>query len=237
MASDVQVEVSWSLDDGSYRTRVFPARIALTSSLPAVLSKLSPIACCIAIAKQATAKALENDAETARQYVNACVRNIAQQFSPPVRISLSRYLQFPRSWVSSLYSLYLLLRGPLLGVVLQHPDDMHCARALFLHASLQLACLLAQPYMVMMVPPDTCLRIPPLDTELVPDRVICVDAGDEIFLWIGGQAAASHAEQGRAFATAAASAAASRFPVPHVTVVHEGGSAERGILAVSFFFI
>jgi hypothetical protein len=233
---DLQVEISWSSDDGSHRTRVFPSRIALTSSLPVVLSKLSSFACCMAIAKQATAKANENNAEAAKQYVNACVRNIAQQFSPPARVSLSRYLQYPRSWVSGLYSLYLLLRGPLLGVVLQHSDDVHCARALFLHASLHLASLLAQPHMVMMVPPDAYLPIPPLDTELVPDRVICVDAGDEIFLWIGGQATASLAEHGRAFATAAASAAASRFPVPHVTIVYEGGSAERGILAVRFCF-
>jgi hypothetical protein len=230
----VQVEISWSSEDGSHRTRVFPSRIALASSLPVVLSKLSPFACCMAIAKQATAKANENDAASAKQYVNACVRSIAQQFAPSARISLSRYLQYPRSWVPGLYSLYLLLRGPLLGVVLQHHDDMHCARALFLHASAHLASLLAQPYMVMMVHPDAHVPIPPLDTELVPDRVICVDAGDEIFLWIGGQAAASLAEQGRAFVAAAAYAAASRFPVPHITIVHEGGSAERGILAVRF---
>jgi hypothetical protein len=175
----------------------------------------------------------EKDAASAKQYVNACVRNIAQQFAPPARLSLSRYLQYPRCWVSGLYSLYLLLRGPLLGVVLQHSDDMHCARALFLHASLHLASLLAQPYMVMMLRPDAYAPIPPLDTELAPDRVICVDAGDEIFLWIGGQAEVSLAEQGRTFATAAAASACSRVPVPHVTIVHEGGSAERGILAVS----
>ena len=70
----VQVEISWSSEDGSHRTRVFPSRIALASSLPVVLSKLSPFACCMAIAKQATAKANENDAASAKQYVNACVR-------------------------------------------------------------------------------------------------------------------------------------------------------------------
>ncbi len=228
-----QVEISWTSDDGSIRTRVFPSRIALTSSLPVVLSKLNPAACCLAIAKQATAKSNEKDAESAKQYVNACVRNIAQQFAPSARLSLSRYLQYPRCWVPGLYSLYLLLRGPLLGVVLQHSDDMHCARALFLHASLHLASLLAQPHMVMMVHPDAHAQIPPLDTELVSDRVIFVDAGDEVFLWIGSQAAAPLAEQGRAFATAASHAAASRVPVPHISIVHEGGSAERGILAVS----
>jgi hypothetical protein len=230
---DLQVEISWSCDDGSTRTRVLPSRIALTSSPPLMLSKLNPFACCLAIAKLATAKANEKDPASAKQYVNACVRSIAQQFAPPARLSLSRYLQYPRRWVPGLYSLYLLLRGPLLGVVLQHSDDVHCARALFLHASLHLASLLAQPYMVMMVHPNSYAPIPPLDTELVPDRVVCVDVGDEIFLWIGGTAASSLAEQGRAFAAAAASTAASRVPVPHVTIVHEGGSAERGILAVS----
>jgi hypothetical protein len=96
----------------------------------------------------------KKDAASAKQYVNACVRNIAQQFAPPARLSLSRYLQYPRFWVSGLYSLSLLLRGPLIGVGLQHSDVMHCARALFLHASLHLASLLAQPYMVMMLRPD-----------------------------------------------------------------------------------
>ncbi len=233
MTMCVQVEVSWSSDDGCTRTRVFPSRIELTSSLSVVLSKLNPVACCLAIAKQATAKANENGAVSAKQYVNACVRNIAQQFAPHARLSLSRYLQYPRCWVSGLYSLYLLLRGPLLGVVLQHSDDVHCARALFLHSSLHLASLLSQPYMVMMVHPDAHARIPPLDTELLSDRVICVDAGDEIFLWIGEQASAPLSEQGRAFATAASCASATRIPVPHVTIVHEGGSAERGILSVS----
>jgi hypothetical protein len=233
VAFDLQVEISWTTDDGCTRTRVFPSRIELTTSLPEVLSKLNPSACCLAIAKQATVKANENGSAIAKQYLNLCVRNIAQQFAPPVRLSLSRYLQYPRCWVSGLYSLYLLLRGPLLGVVLQHSDDVHCARALFLHASSHLASLLAQPYMVMMVHPDAYAPIPPLDTELVPDRVICVDAGDEIFLWIGGKAATSLAEQGRAFASAAASSASFRVPVPHVTIVHQGGSAERGILAVS----
>ena len=49
MTSGVQVETSWSSDDGSIRTRVFPSRIALTSSQPVVLSKLNPVACCLRV--------------------------------------------------------------------------------------------------------------------------------------------------------------------------------------------
>jgi len=78
----------------------------------------------------------EKDAASAKRYVNACVRNIAQQFAP-LLVFLCRVICNTRDVGSLGFILLLLLRGPLLGVVLQHSDDMHCARALFF------ACFLA----------------------------------------------------------------------------------------------
>jgi hypothetical protein len=134
--------------------------------------------------------------------------------------------------------LFNLRRGPLIGPVLQHTDDIEAMRDLFLRASVPDALRLMSPRILMMPRPSPnptkCPLMPvPLETLALQSNVILVlDAHSDIFLWTGRDVSGDEfAPLHRACERAARSMGKGRFPVPSFLSFKEGSSASRWLMS------
>ena len=134
--------------------------------------------------------------------------------------------------------LFNLRRGPLIGPVLQHTDDIEAMRDLFLRASVPDALRLMSPRILMMPRPSRnptkCPLMPvPLETLALQSNVILVlDAHSDIFLWTGRDVSGDEfAPLHRACERAARSMGKGRFPVPSFLSFKEGSSASRWLMS------
>lgn len=77
----------------------------------------------------------------------------------------------------------MLRRGPLLGPVLQHPDDVDVVRCLFLYASLSDSLRMITPSL-WLVGTDSLLHpIAPVTLALQSEFVLLFDHHTELMIW------------------------------------------------------
>jgi len=138
-----------------------------------------------------------------------------QDFLPP------NLVQLPKK-------VFLLRRGPMLGLLLQHPDDIDFVRCLFLASDLDDAKLLMQPT-IHIIQPDTGLTEAPNEDIILQNRnVIILDHFTDVFIWSGkdvvGAQYNSLREQCLRFITPKLQ---SRFPQPQIMQFNEGSSMAR----------
>ena len=132
-------------------------------------------------------------------------------------------------------ALWHLCHGPLLGVIAQHADQVEELRTCLLLASVQDALLMIDPVCECVVPPGNAVesnlrlqRVAPDSLSLRSDRVVLLDAGTDMMLWIGRKAR-ENAAAVRCAKVAAIERidALGRWPVPRLKVVFDGDGQAR----------
>ncbi|KAH3746241.1 sec23/Sec24 protein transport family protein [Pelomyxa schiedti] len=121
--------------------------------------------------------------------------------------------------------LFMARRGPLLGQVLQHRDDIDSARIAFLQAPPESALRMIIPDLLL-AKEDRFEQLPPEDLAMQSGNVLFFDHEFDICIWIGAEAA-QHESLHRSCMSLALQRSATRFPVPSVLVVKEGVSDAR----------
>ncbi len=116
--------------------------------------------------------------------------------------------------------MFLLRRGPLLGIILQHPDDIDYIRCLFLHANFEDSKRIVAPSLLMALDKDNVqpyFEVPLEDLALQSDKVLMLDHHTEIFIWSGREATApDHNYKRDQFVQYAMEAIKHRFPQPQI---------------------
>jgi len=124
--------------------------------------------------------------------------------------------------------LFMLRRGPLLGPILQHSDDIDYCRCLFLQAALPVCLRLMDPPFYQIENGDASV-IPLEDLALQSNRVLLLDHHTEIFIWEGLNV--ERREQLLAMANQlAVDRANNRFPRPYIMQFRERSSMARWLL-------
>eukprot|EP01125_Pyxidicula_operculata_P007105 TRINITY_DN2419_c0_g2_i3.p1 TRINITY_DN2419_c0_g2~~TRINITY_DN2419_c0_g2_i3.p1 ORF type:complete len:663 (-),score=157.65 TRINITY_DN2419_c0_g2_i3:134-2122(-) len=128
--------------------------------------------------------------------------------------------------------LFLLRRGPLLGPILQHPDDIDYIRCIFLYSTYQDAIrLIDPPLLVTQISQEgtiSFLEFPLEDLALQSTNILILDHHTDIFVWSGSlvsgpeydivrQRCLQYIDQVTMY----------RFPSPQVRVFKEGDSNSR----------
>ncbi|PRP79247.1 hypothetical protein PROFUN_13040 [Planoprotostelium fungivorum] len=94
--------------------------------------------------------------------------------------------------------LFMLQRGPLLGPILQHMDDIDYMRCLLIQANLQDSLRMIDPPLFMV---DSSLRgeqplelypLPTEDLAMQSDKILLLDHHTEVFRWLGGMVGRIH---------------------------------------------
>jgi len=142
-------------------------------------------------------------------------------------------LMFPRSMAGVPRQLFLLERGPLLGRILQHADDISAVRSAFLSAPLHMALTLIAPKLYFASAGDPAAgsytEVGADTLSMQSERVLFMDAGTEIFVWHG---IGDYDKGALLTATRAAQAmSCERLPAAEVMSLKEHSSMARWLLA------
>jgi len=125
--------------------------------------------------------------------------------------------------------MFSLRRGPLLGPILQHPDDIDYSRCLFLQAPLDVCARFLRPPFLRISLGD--VQQMPLEVlALQSHNVLLLDHHTDILIWYGN-AVGEHQEQLLSLAQQIAEdRAALRFPQPYIMKFRENTSMARWLL-------
>lgn len=127
--------------------------------------------------------------------------------------------------------LFLLRRGPMLGPILQHSDDIDCIRCHFLQAEYATCARILQPAFYNVHADGTLVQVPIEDVALRPNRVLLLDHFTDVFVWSGRNTVGPEFDAMRARAQAVAlELSGCRFPRPYVMQFGEGHSMARWLL-------
>ena len=132
---------------------------------------------------------------------------------------------------ATVLQLFLLRRGPMLGPILQHADDIDCIRCLFLQAEYEACARILQPAFFNVHSDGSLVQVPIEDVALRPNRVLLLDHFTDIFVWSGRNTVGPEFDAMRARAQSVATQlSSSRFPRPYVMQFGEGHSMARWLL-------
>jgi len=145
--------------------------------------------------------------------------------------SLSNY-SLPPELSSLPRKIFMLRKGPMLGPILQHADDIDYVRCLFLNADFDVCNRLIEPALWMAIDrEEKFYQVPAEDLALQSDKVLLLDAHTDIFIWIGSSLSVDDEEnssrQRNNLTTLALESARHRFPKPQILQFKEGSSMAR----------
>eukprot|EP01114_Cavostelium_apophysatum_P002146 TRINITY_DN11871_c0_g1_i2.p1 TRINITY_DN11871_c0_g1~~TRINITY_DN11871_c0_g1_i2.p1 ORF type:complete len:924 (-),score=187.79 TRINITY_DN11871_c0_g1_i2:24-2708(-) len=215
--------------------RVVTQSLPTTGNMTTFLGSVDVDVVAILLAKKFVLEARKKqDVDEVLDELDKSLRNIAINCGTKDK----RLYQFSRELAPLPRKIFLLRRGPMLGPILQHPDDIDFLRSLFLNGNLDDCKRLIEPPLFMVytdAPAEddvddsaSFLQVPLEDLALQSNKILLLDHHTDIFLWSGMEVA------GEAFASKrqtclrrAAAACKHRFPRPHVMQFKEGSSMAR----------
>eukprot|EP00164_Ancoracysta_twista_P010977 GFYU01016744.1.p1 GENE.GFYU01016744.1~~GFYU01016744.1.p1 ORF type:complete len:355 (-),score=94.46 GFYU01016744.1:247-1245(-) len=126
--------------------------------------------------------------------------------------------------------MYLLRRGPVLGTLLQHVDDIDAMRTYWMTCNFEDSRRLVNPSLLSVQPDGSFEELPLENLALQSERVLVLDHHSHILVWSGmsmvgppGDALRQHALH------YAQEASKRRFPAPRIVTFNEGTSMARFI--------
>ncbi|KAK9807565.1 hypothetical protein WJX72_002839 [[Myrmecia] bisecta] len=253
----LQVLLRWTAADGSSVQRIVTRRLRVIASPAAFLEGLNAPTAALLLAKGVVLEAQRSGADVNRAKAASLQRSIgkhlrhvvsrlgkAESLPPPGWLARSPQLwRLPVELRPLAEALYQLQRGPMLGVVVGHPDERALLHTIFLAASPAVAmCMLAPAMYVLDLSTAQLVPVPPVNLALTSGTAAVLDNGTHIFIWIGHQLALGGRPEGngdawtRSRAEAACERCAARlsvgrFPVPEVRTALEGSGDARYIAA------
>jgi len=128
-------------------------------------------------------------------------------------------IRYPEELSSLPELIYLLRRSPLLGPIVQHPDDIDFLRCLFLNGDFEVCKRLIRPSLFMIEDDENLYEVPLEDLAMQSNKILLLDHHTEIFIWSGLEVANSNEINDRKRAAClrrALESAQYRFPKPTI---------------------
>lgn len=122
---------------------------------------------------------------------------------------------------------YHLRKGSLLGLILQHPDDIYVERAAFMTQGPEAARLI-MPELSCLAAAGEWTPLPLVTSSLRPQEVCILDSGTRVYIWVGQDRRADIDARYEA-RERVASLANIRFPFPLVLEIDQGDSLARWV--------
>jgi len=123
---------------------------------------------------------------------------------------------------------YHALRGPMLGTIVQHPDDTCVQRLVFLNAGREACSRMLVPSLLSFNSSGHTDQLALCNIAQQSNRLLYLDHHTHIFIWSGSSVAGPEFDLYRsAWVQKAESSSSTRFPTPAVYVFTEGSSAAR----------
>mmetsp|Transcript_8539 Transcript_8539/g.22828 ORF Transcript_8539/g.22828 Transcript_8539/m.22828 type:complete len:808 (-) Transcript_8539:1374-3797(-) len=191
----LQFSVSF-LDESSRRvTRVINTTLETATDTKAVVASADGEAVALAIGRRAVLAVTKGGTtQQAIMDVMESTRQIAESYGSQAWVFGARQLHgLPQSLSRSpfLSSLFFLCRGPLLGKVWQHEDDISVVRYAFLHGDFSCAVRMMKPRLfIAFTTADGGVKVDnvfPEDTLLHPQVALLLDIHTHVFIWHGAQ--------------------------------------------------
>jgi len=136
----------------------------------------------------------------------------------------------PGNLVALPLKIFMLRRGPLLGPILQHSDDIDFVRCLFLNVGFEDCKRIIQPQLMMgFLNQEGFWNVPMADLALQSDKILFLDHHTHIFIWSGSLTIDNHDFEiiGENCASMAKNILKQRFPIPEILSFKEGSSMAR----------
>eukprot|EP00027_Filamoeba_sp_ATCC50430_P003743 CAMPEP_0168553362 /NCGR_PEP_ID=MMETSP0413-20121227/7213_1 /TAXON_ID=136452 /ORGANISM="Filamoeba nolandi, Strain NC-AS-23-1" /LENGTH=589 /DNA_ID=CAMNT_0008584045 /DNA_START=297 /DNA_END=2066 /DNA_ORIENTATION=+ len=209
-----------------YVQRIITRRLETTGNRKTFLSSLDADVVAVLLAKKIvlqsrssndTQDVLENLDKTLYRILVNCGSKERQGFKMPAEL-----VPLPRK-------LFLLRRGPLLGPLLQHPDDIDYMRCLFLNSPFEDCKRLIEPPFYMAENTEyKYYQIPLEDLALQSNKVLLLDHHTDIFIWSGNLTLTEeYEEQRKNLLLLAQELRKHRFPQPQILQFKENSSMAR----------
>eukprot|EP01130_Rhizamoeba_saxonica_P003457 TRINITY_DN1463_c0_g1_i2.p1 TRINITY_DN1463_c0_g1~~TRINITY_DN1463_c0_g1_i2.p1 ORF type:complete len:696 (-),score=124.12 TRINITY_DN1463_c0_g1_i2:78-2165(-) len=213
-------------EDGFIIWRIITKSIATTSNFSDCIASLDIDVLSLLIAKKAVLMARKkkiNENEVGN-FVDEICYDILYQSSIKDKIVPDVLKSLPRS-------LFLLKMGPLLGPILQHPDDIEYTRLLFLNSCFEDSLRLLNPALLVAHVEDDQIGLVPLpleDLALQSRNILVLDHHTDILIWSGSYTTVPEYDYIREFClNYAKEVSARRFPQPEIRTFSEGESDAR----------
>jgi hypothetical protein len=189
---------------------VITQKIFTCNSTPTFLRSVQPEVLSVLQAKKLVLEARKlplHQLDTVVEKLDKFVKRV-QQSSKENEIVRSLLQDVP--WL-----MFSLRRGPLLGPILQHPDDIDYSRCLFLQAPFEVCLRFLRPPFLRIGLGDV-QQLPLEVLALQSKNVLLLDHHTDIFIWFGNNVG-EHQEQLLSIAQQiAAERASQRFPQPYI---------------------
>ncbi|KAJ4826866.1 hypothetical protein Tsubulata_043796 [Turnera subulata] len=199
-------------------SRVLTVRLPTVDGVSAYLDSIQNVVAAILIAKRTLLRAKTfSDAVDMRTTMDERIKDIALKFGS--QVPKSKLNRFPKELCLLPELLFLLRRGPLLGSIVGHEDELSVLCNLFLNASFDLSLRMVAPRCLMHREGGTFEELPAYDLAMQSDTAVVLDHGIDVFIWLGAELAANEGRSAAALAacrTLAEEITESRFPAPRI---------------------
>lgn len=201
-------------------TRVVSRRVRTTGSAAAYAQSVDVRVAAVLMLKRSVLMASKPDIPAAAvlRDLDEQLRQVARRHGPDLPPHLARLPSV----------VYHARRGPLLGPILQHADDMDAVRSLFLGSGLEDSLRMAAPRLLSFDRAGQFEELPPETLALQSGRVLMLDHHTHVFVWSGRAVTGPEFDVYRdACRDRAAEESRLRVPCPEVLFFAEGESAAR----------
>lgn len=210
--------------------RVSSRRVRTTGNMETYLSSIDLNVVTVLIAKRSVLMATKIDSiSDVLEDLDDQVKSISEKFGRKESSADGNDVYHLPPSLSPLPSLlFHLRRGPLLGPILQHPDDIACIRLLFLSSSVVDALRLIRPSILSFNSEGAFEELPLEVFALQSNRILMMDTHTDIFVWSGKDVCGPEFDIFReACVSKAVQTCEGRLPSPRILQFTEGSSASR----------
>jgi len=224
-----QFVTRFTTNDHKRIIRVATRRVATTGNLNTFLSSLDLDITLVLLSKRFVLTARKGlDSDDVTRELDKSLKNILQAFGE--RNENSHRYELTPSLMQLPRELFSLRRGPLLGPILQHKDDIDHVRCWFLNANFDDSLRMVDPKMFE-IQTGKWVEVPLSTLALQSNHILYLDHHTHIFIWSGMDAVGPQLDQIRNMALQEAhNASAQRFSQPQIMLFNEGSSMSRFLL-------
>eukprot|EP00301_Raphidiophrys_heterophryoidea_P004533 c11963_g1_i3.p1 GENE.c11963_g1_i3~~c11963_g1_i3.p1 ORF type:complete len:396 (-),score=105.69 c11963_g1_i3:1182-2369(-) len=225
----VQVCIHLVTSEGDCVERVFTKELRTTGNVVNFVSSVDTKVAAVLAAKRIALQAYKHSTHEAIKSLIGRVKHIASAFGQFFPNYSGRDVHVVPPELSELvYLLYMMRIGPMLGVLLQHEDNIAALQCLFIHAPPAASLRLLLPDVLMCGPSGSQQYVMCETLALQSDYVLLVDHQTDIFIWSGRNTATPEFDRVRAQCEEFANKVASqRYPCAVIKTFKEGASMAR----------
>eukprot|EP00026_Physarum_polycephalum_P002452 Phypoly_transcript_02458.p1 GENE.Phypoly_transcript_02458~~Phypoly_transcript_02458.p1 ORF type:complete len:897 (+),score=111.23 Phypoly_transcript_02458:48-2738(+) len=225
-----QFVTRYTTHDNTRIVRVVTRRVGTTGNIKTFLSSLDLDVSFVLLSKRLVLSARKGlDSDDVTRELDKSFKDILQAFGD--RSARTHRYEFDTEILQKLpRKLFSTRRGPLLGPILQHKDDIDQVRCLFLNANFDDSLRMVDPKMYE-IQTGEWIEVPLTTLALQSKNILYLDHHTQILVWSGQDAVGPQFDHIRDLALREAhNVSSTRFPQPQIMLFNEGSSMSRFLL-------